>query len=512
MITDDVYPFIDNSLRVAATSVGLSLYSFHDLERIGFAHPQPSIPPSPDDLSTFSYTSGTTGNPKGAMLTHTNFMTVFASGKEIDTQGLDAETHMSYLPLAHVYERTITMAVLGTGGSLGFFQGNPEKLIDDLQALKPSSIPVVPRVVNRMYDKIMQGVSESSPLRQKLFSMAYESQLLDLHKNGKVTKGFWDKLVFSKIRKMLGFENLRMMITGAAPIAPHVLNFMRVMLACPVVEGYGQTETTALTTVGSISDVTTGHVGCCVPSCEIKLVDVPDMGYFHHDTIHNKSIPCRGRGEICVRGPNVFKGYYKLPEKTAEVFDEEGWMHSGDIGMWDLQGRLIIIDRKKNIFKLAQGEYIAPEKIENIFSQSNLVAQSFVYGDSLQSSLVAIIVPDEEVIMGSWLKNQANIANKDTITFSEICKSATLKEQITADLQIVSARAGLNGFEMVKDIFLHPEMFTPESGILTVTLKLKRDVAKEKFKDIIQSMYNELNAAKLAGRSEGQDNIIKSKL
>lgn len=208
----------------------------------------------------------------------------------------------------------------------------------------------------------------------------------------------------------------------------------------------------------------------------MRLVDVPDMGYLHTDTWHGKphegGIPCLGRGEICYRGPTVFKGYYKLPEKTAETLDEDGWLHSGDIGLWTLSGDLKVIDRKKNIFKLAQGEYVAAEKIENILTNSPFIAQAFVYGDSLQSYLVAVMVPDEEYAA-------IKFPGED---LRRMCEDPTskLREAIMHDVQRLSAESTLAGFEMVRKVHLCHEPFTSEAGLLTPTFKLKRQAIQQR--------------------------------
>lgn len=192
-----------------------------------------------------------------------------------------------------------------------------------------------------------------------------------------LTHGMWDKLVFNKVKARLGLDRCRLMLTGSAPIASHVLEFLRVVFGCPIAEGYGQTESAGVATVSNFDNqFEYGHVGGPLACCELKLVSVPDMGYNVTDTTHGRvekdgvvkseGIPCKGRGEVCYRGGNIFPGYYKNPEKTAETVDEDGWLHSGDIGLWTMEGNLKIIDRKKNIFKLAQGEYVAAEKIENV--------------------------------------------------------------------------------------------------------------------------------------------------
>lgn len=191
--------------------------------------------------------------------------------------------------------------------------------------------------------------------KKKLFDAAVAAKTHNLIATGQLTHAIYDRLLFNKIKKALGFDQVRVMISGSAPLSAKVMNFYRIMLGIPVVEGYGQTENAACATLSHPDDMTTaGHVGSPNTAVEIVLMNVPEMGYFHTDTDH-KGQPCHGRGEICVRGPTVFKGYYKDEAKTKETIDEEGWLHSGDIGLWTSEGSLQIVDRKKNIFKLSQG-------------------------------------------------------------------------------------------------------------------------------------------------------------
>jgi long-chain acyl-CoA synthetase len=227
---------------------------------------------------------------------------------------------------------------------------------------------------------------------------------------------------------------------------------------------------------------------------DVRLESVDDMGYSVNDTTHGRTekdgkvveegIACVGRGEVCYRGFNIFKGYYKNPEKTAEALSEDGWLHSGDIGLWDANGHLRIIDRKKNIFKLAQGEYVAAEKIENVYAQSAYVAQVFVYGDSLQSCLVGVVVPDQEYVMAQWAP--ANAAGK---SFEEICADEAFKKVVFADMDRAGKEGGLHGFEKVRALHLTPELWSVENDLLTPTFKLKRNVARDRFREQIDGMY-----------------------
>lgn len=249
--------------------------------------------------------------------------------------------------------------------------------------------------------------------------------------------GIYD-FAFKKIRESLG-GCCKMIITGSAPISPEILHFLRVVTGCFVVEGYGATETGGACSVQLPGETSVGNIGPPFGCCMYKLIDVPEM---------NLVVSKDNRGEVCIYGHNVFKGYYKDEEKTKAALDADGWYHSGDIGMFDKNGCLKIVDRVKNIFKLQQGEYIAPEKIENIYVRSKYVAQVFIYGNSLKSSLVSIIVPEETVVY-EWAK-QNNIEAK----FDELCQHPELKKTILKDINQMGKDGGLKGFEQVCFLFL----------------------------------------------------------
>jgi long-chain acyl-CoA synthetase len=332
------------------------------------------------------------------------------------------------------------------------------------------------------------GINATGGLKKKLFDAAVAAKTHNLVTTGELKHGFYDALIFNKIKKALGFDHIRLVVSGSAPLSTTVMLFYRILLGVPVIEGYGQTEGAACATICDPEDMmTAGHVGGPNPACEIVLADVPEMGYLHTDTDH-KGQPCQGRGEIWVRGPVVFKGYYKDPEKTKETVDEEGWLHSGDIGLWTSQGQLQIVDRKKNIFKLSQGEYVAPEKIENVIIQSLLVAQAFVYGDSLQSALIAIIVPDEEPLR-SLLASHQSLAAFAKASLNDICQNKEINKILMAEISKVAKKNSLHGFEIPRAVHLDAEPFSIENGLLTPTFKLKRQQARDKYEKQIEGMY-----------------------
>ncbi|KAH9119156.1 hypothetical protein AeMF1_008020 [Aphanomyces euteiches] len=478
----------------AAEAVGLKVTTMTQIEAIGAPHPRIPVTPLPSDMYCLIYTSGTTGNPKGVPITHANILVMIEGVTERLAVGKGEGTfredgiHYSYLPLAHCFEHAAHTLFIKSGGAIGFYQGNTAKLMDDLVELRPTVFLTVPRLLNKMYDKVMTAGRSSGGIQSWLFHWALSTKLANL-KQGYTLHALFDTLVFSKIQKKMGLDRCCLLITASAPLASDIMDFYRVLFDFPIFEAYGQSETMAAGTITHIHDTQGGTVGYPTTTIDIKLKSVPEMGYNVTDTVHGEEestrMPVLGRGEVCFRGPTVFPGYYKEPKKTAEAFDDDGWLLSGDIGVWTLDGRLKIVDRKKNIFKLSQGEYIAPEKIENILVMSPYVSQPFVYGDSLHSVLVAIIVPEEVHLMA--LAKSLNVPG----TFDDVCRDSRVVQAVLKELVTISKQNKLFGYETVKAIQLHPEPFTVENGLMTPTFKLKRHDAKTIFRHEIAALYEQ---------------------
>uniref|UniRef100_A0A8C2UHC7 Long-chain-fatty-acid--CoA ligase n=1 Tax=Coturnix japonica TaxID=93934 RepID=A0A8C2UHC7_COTJA len=463
-------PF-EKELMEKGRSCGVRIQSMQEVE-----------PPRPEDLSIVCFTSGTTGNPKGAMLTHGNVVADFSGFLKVTEKVIfprQDDVLISFLPLAHMFERVIQSVVYCHGGRIGFFQGDIRLLSDDMKALRPTIFPVVPRLLNRMYDKIFSQADTS--LKRWVLEFAARRKKAEV-RNGIIRNdSLWDKLFFNKIQ-VWSLKSDRVSSQGCPWDSSCSNEVLCTDSGCPflwqVYEGYGQTECTAGCTFTTPGDWTSGsHVGAPLPCNLIRLKDVEELNYF----------ASKGEGEICVKGPNVFKGYLKDEERTSEALDQEGWLHTGDIGKWLPNGTLKIIDRKKHIFKLAQGEYIAPEKIENIYIRSDPVAQIYVHGDSLQAFLVGIVVPDAEVMPG-WAKKRGFDG-----TYEELCRNKELQKAIMEDMVRLGKESGLHSFEQVKAIYIHSDMFSVQNGLLTPTLKAKRPELRDYFKKQIEDLYSSIS-------------------
>jgi len=472
--------------RKIAEEANLNIIGWEDFLKQGEnIQPLPAL--DENTIFTLSYTSGTTALPKAAMLTHHNFVSYI--GATEDMEGLliedlgPADTHISYLPLAHILERTFLHIALFRGARIGFSEAL--KLTADMSVLKPTFLISVPRVYNKIYDGIKTKMADVTGWKKKIADLGVAKKLQNLKEKGLFKHGIFDALVFNKTKAVTG-GNIKFYMSGGAPISAEVTDFLKIAFATPFIEGYGQTETCAAAFGQVPSDPSSGNVGGPMTTIEFKMVDVADMKYTSKDKGPNgEPMP---RGEICLRGHSVFAGYYKDAEKTKEAIDQDGWLHTGDIGVILPNGALKILDRKKNIFKLAQGEYVAPEKVEQIYQTNKYVAEIFVYGDSFQTFCVAIIVPEKKTLMK--LAEELGLQDK---SFEEICKDPKVIAEVLKDLGKTGKEGKLFGFEMPKAIYLESTPFG-NLELTTPSLKVKRGPAKDYYIDTITQMYQNTKA------------------
>jgi len=450
-------------------------------------------PPTDEDPCYIMYTSGTTGQPKGALLTHGNVVAAVANVPFI-VELSEKDTHISYLPLAHIFETVCQVTFYGLGGAVGFYQGDVKFLTDDMRTLHPTFVPGVPRVFGRMYERVMGGAQEKGCVKYTYFKKKYHQQQERTRKGGGRDTSA-DEKVFKPICKLIGLDKTRCILTGAAPITNEVLEFLRIVTGAIVVQGYGMTESGGTIAVTMPNDHNLGHVGPPLPSCEIKLLDVPEMGYLHTQDGF-------GSGELLVRGYNIFKGYYKEPEATKSAMKGE-WLCTGDIARWNPNGTLSIIDRRKNIFKLPQGEFVAVEKIESAYGLSPAVGQIWVYGNGLRSVLVGVVVPNLTATQkfctekGWWDEKAAGApGSKEFIAeYRSVWEKhhADLKAELMKQLNLQSA--SLKGFEKVKDVLIETDVnhlgvaFTEENECMTPTFKLRRVALLKRYHEKLRQLF-----------------------
>ncbi|KAK4702917.1 long-chain acyl-CoA synthetase, partial [Phenoliferia sp. Uapishka_3] len=475
---------------------GVKVFDLAEVAKFGREFPAAHNPPKPDTIASICYTSGTTGNPKGAILLHSALAAAAVSnlhGSVLDDTGV----FISYLPLSHIYERFCEDVAFIAGSAIGYSCGDNLRLLEDLQVLQPTVHPIysasllvkylpcqmqffvsVPRVLNRVYQALKAATVDAPGFKGKLMRKAFGDKLWNLEHKGQITHAFWDKAVFGKVRALLGGK-IDFIGSGSAPIAPEVLAFLKVAFSANVTEGYGQTENCGTGVRCPMEDhKPAGTVGPPQPGVEVMLIDVPDMGYFSTDKPHP-------RGELCTRGPNVIPAYYKDEAKSKETIDEYGWLHSGDVASVDEKGRFKIIDRIKNLVKLSQGEYVALEKVENIYSLCPLIAQIYVHADSLQDHVVGVIVPDPIKLseMASKVLGK-HCSPTDIASLRKHANDPKLIAAIAKELGTYAETARLQGYERLnKNIHVSLEPFTMENDLLTPTFKTKRNIAAKVYKE-----------------------------
>lgn len=468
--------------RQWAAQKGFQLYTFEELLQTGRANPVAHSPPKDNqENSGFCYTSGTTGKPKAALVSHAQLALASACTSLTGFADDQDETMISYLPLAHIFGRFIEASMFRRGARIGFFGGDVAKLIEDAQVLQPTLFPGVPRVFNRIAAQIQLQL-EGPGLKGKLLRTAVDAKLHYHDQDASVEHALWDRLVFRKVKAILGGK-VKSMVSGSAPIRPEVIRLLRVAFCVDFREGYGQTENTGCCLIMMPGDKNLGSCGPPQPGHEIRLKDCPELGY----RVTDKPWP---RGELLSRGQTRFPGYYKDPAKTKETIDEDGWLRSGDVAALDEYGRFRIIDRVKNLVKLAQGEYVAIENVEQTLSSNKYTAQTWLYGDSFQAHLVAVAVVDPDTF-APLVSNVTgkSVAPSDLAGLEQACKDEKVVRAVLDEYTAIARQRRLAGYEFIKNVKLRVEPFTVENGLITPTFKMKRPEAKKILAKDLEELY-----------------------
>jgi long-chain acyl-CoA synthetase len=423
----------------------------------------------PGDLASIIYTSGTTGEPKGALLTHSNIVSnAMAAGVTFELEPDD--TVLSFLPLSHIFERTVLYLCLYFGVQINY-AGGIETVASDLKEVRPTLMSCVPRLLEKVFARMQKTASDKGGLSKKMFdwsldiarrSSEYMAENRSLPLTLSVKRKVADKLVFGKLREALGGRMTRLVSGGAA--LPVDLARVFIGAGVPVLQGYGLTETSPVIAVNTTKKNRIGSVGKPLPGVEVKIAE---------------------DGEILTRGALVFQGYFNKVEETKSVFTDEAadqrWFKTGDIGKLDQDGFLYITDRKKDLIKTSSGKYVAPQMLEGLLGQSEFVEQAIVIGDK-RKYVAALIVPEFEQLR-SWAKDQGIDASDKNRLIADKRVIDLIKQEVN------QLTKGLADYEKVKRIALIAKDFTIDGGELTATLKVRRRVVEEKYKDLIESLY-----------------------
>ncbi|MCT3646479.1 long-chain fatty acid--CoA ligase [Elizabethkingia anophelis] len=425
-------------------------------------------PKEDDDTATLIYTSGTTGIPKGVMITHGNFRKEFDAHFEFfKFKNFEDELSLAFLPLTHVFERSWSLLSL-YGGAKVYFLEDPKNIAHALIEVKPTMMCTVPRFFQKVYAGIHDVVEKSSPTKKKIFnwSLGIGKQYAELKRTEKeipfglkAKHGLADLLVFSKMKEKLG-GRLWFTPCGGASISPEVTEFFDA-IGLHLTVGYGLTETTATLSLFPFTKYKYGSCGKILPGVEIRI---------------------GADNEIQARGSGIMKGYFNKPEETKAVFTEDGWFKTGDAGNIDDQGNLTITERIKDLLKTSNGKYIAPQQVENILSNNNYIQQVMVVAEGRQF-VSALIVPNFE-----FLKGELSKMNIPFTSWNEIVKDEAINKLYKTKIE--EFQTSLASFEKVKKFVLMPAEFEIGSGEITPTLKIKRKVVSEKYKDLIEQMYS----------------------
>ena len=451
-----------------------SLYSFSEVQEIGrtFRAADPTYfadrikEVKENDLCTIIYTSGTTGEPKGVMLTHHNIISNVRSA--LETFPIDEnDIFLSFLPLCHIFERMAGYYTgFATGGQI-YYAESIETVAQNLLEAKPTIVTSVPRLFERIYSKIMKNVESQPEKKQKIFYWAIEvgKEYAKAKKEKRLTfslkakHALAEKLVFKKLRERTG-GRLRFFISGGAALSRHLGEFFEAV-GLIIIEGYGLTESSPVIAANRVDDYKFGTVGKPFPGVEVKIA--PD-------------------GEILARGPNIMQGYYKNKKETDEVL-RDGWLHTGDIGVFDADGFLMITDRKKHLFKTSTGKYIAPTPIENLFLTSKYIDQFVLIGDR-RMYLSALIVPDFEAI-----KEYADAHKIKYDSMEELLNTKEIYDLFEKDMSQLQRK--LANYEKIRKFKLLPRPFTIETGEITPSMKVKRKFVEDEYAQLIEEMYRD---------------------
>ncbi|KAJ1729624.1 medium-chain fatty acid-CoA ligase faa2 [Coemansia sp. Benny D160-2] len=468
------------ALRRQAAALGVELVDMASVIAAGRTHVTAPRPPSPSDVSTISYTSGTTGRPKGVVSTHANY--VYAAKALYRAAALAHSTYLSFFTLAHCFERSIVYTGMLGGMHVGFFSGDVARVFDDAQALRPTVMAGVPHLFNEIYHRMAADTVGGGGWAATLARTAIKQKMQRLEAGKGVRHGLWDRLACNRMAQLFG-GRLKLLVSGADPIDAHVLDFLRAAVSCPLLETYGLSESCAAATACMVNGRAQGHVGVPLPGVDVCLRDVPEIGFL----TSNQPSP---RGELLVRGPNVFMGYYRDEARTHVAVDGE-WLATGDLAQLTEDGCIQIVDRRENFVRLPEpiDAVVALEHLETVYSHHPLVHDVFIHCTPGRAELVAVVVP----VPDAFLKLAREITGNAAADIEDLANDDQVRSAILIVLYQHGKKALLRPCEMVADVFCETVAFDVEgNGLLTPTYKLRRNVAAKYYRKQIDDMYQRI--------------------
>lgn len=464
----------------------VKFYAYSDIIQLGKRSKADLTAAEPEDLACIMYTSGSTGDPKGVVISHANILSAIGGVSARAGRDLVDKTDrvIAFLPLAHIFEMVFELTCFWWGGCLGY--ANVKTLTDasckncnsDLKEFKPTIMVGVAAVWESVRKGVLTQVKQLPPLSQKIFWAAFRAK--STMQNYSIPGSGVFNVIFKKVKAATGGE-LKVVLNGGSPISMDAQIFISTLIA-PMLVGYGLTETCANTTICDHRHIEYGVAGVLTGAITAKLVDVKDAGYFAKNN----------EGEILLKGNCITKEYYKNEKETAEAFTEDGWFCTGDIGQWTANGQLKIIDRKKNLVKTLNGEYIALEKLESVYRSNHVVTNLCAYADQSKVKPIAIVIPNEGTLK-SQLEEERVYSKQELSTkeLSHLCVDRKVIKSVHKSLVATGKSQGLKGIELIQNVVLVDDEWTPQNGFVTSAQKLQRKKILNEYKDRVDKAYSD---------------------
>ncbi|KAJ2833103.1 medium-chain fatty acid-CoA ligase faa2 [Coemansia furcata] len=467
------------TLRKRAAALGITLLDMDEVLELGRTTPTVAQPPAPSDICVMCYTSGTTGVMKGVMLTHNGL--VNASRSSHFSFRLTDTTYLSFIPLAHVMDRYAIYMMMHGGVRIGFITSDRTGIVEDIKALRPTILVGFPLLLIGIYERMTAATIRAKGVVGALSRVAYRSKRQRLAKKGELHHPLWDRVIFGKLAAQLG-GRIKAILSGSSDLRPEVIDFFHAALSCDVIQGYGLTETGGSGTIQRMGDYSAGIIGVPNAGNDIRLRSKPDYGYLVTD------LPCP-RGELMIRSPSVFAGYFEEPEKTQDTMDGE-WLATGDVVQINATGTVSFVSRIKNHVKINTGYCVSSERLESAYAQHPMVQALFVNSHYDYNKVVAIVVP-EPTDFTPWARSVANAPNA---SLEELCAKPEVAKELTEVLRIYSASVGLSVGEQIGAIYIDPVPFIERKHLFTALLKLKRPAAAKHYEEQLKKLYAEVGS------------------